>query len=135
MTQALPEPDVDDEDLVVLTVPADGAYLSVLRTATAGLAARLHFTLDEIEDLRIAVDEACAMLLAAAPAEAELTCRFEVAEQTLTAAVSVPSNGQRLPGTETFAWMVLAALAGSVRSDVSGGRATIWLTKKRDGSR
>jgi hypothetical protein len=31
--------------------------------------------------------------------------------------------------------MVLAALAGSVRSDVSRGRATIWLTKKRDGSR
>ena len=41
-------------------MPADGAYLSVLRTATAGLAARLDFTLDEIEDLRIAVDEACA---------------------------------------------------------------------------
>ncbi|MGW4973630.1 hypothetical protein ACWEP3_27550, partial [Streptomyces albidoflavus] len=31
--------------------------------ATAGLAARLDFTLDEIEDLRIAVDEACAILL------------------------------------------------------------------------
>ena len=45
-------------------MPADGAYLSVLRTATAGLAARLDFTLDDIEDLRIAVDEACAMLLA-----------------------------------------------------------------------
>ena len=44
-------------------MPAEGAYLSVLRTATAGLAARLDFTLDEIEDLRIAVDEACAMLL------------------------------------------------------------------------
>ena len=47
-------------------MPAEGAYLSVLRTATAGLAARLDFTLDEIEDLRIAVDEACAMLLAQA---------------------------------------------------------------------
>ena len=35
----------------------------MLRTATAGLAARLDFTLDEIEDLRIAVDEACALLL------------------------------------------------------------------------
>ena len=46
-----------------LTVPADGGYLGVLRTATAGLAARLQLRLDEIEDLRIAVDEACAMLL------------------------------------------------------------------------
>ena len=35
----------------------------MLRTATAGLAARLDFTLDDIEDLRIAVDEACAMVL------------------------------------------------------------------------
>ncbi|GAA4204507.1 anti-sigma regulatory factor [Actinocatenispora rupis] len=123
-----------DEDLVVLTVPADGAYLSVLRTATAGLAARLHFTLDEIEDLRIAVDEACAMLLAGAPAGTELTCRFEVTQGTLTIAVSVPNTGQRLPGTETFAWMVLTALAGTVSSSVSDGYATIWLTKQRDGA-
>ena len=50
-------------DAVEIRLPADSAYLSVLRTATAGLAARLDFTLDEIEDLRIAVDEACAMLL------------------------------------------------------------------------
>jgi len=62
----------DSDDVVLLTVPADGGYLGVLRTATAGLAARLHFALDEIEDLRIAVDEACAMLLAIATRGAEL---------------------------------------------------------------
>ena len=54
------------QDQVTVRMPAEGAYLSVLRTATAGLAARLDFTLDEIEDLRIAVDEACAMLLSQA---------------------------------------------------------------------
>ena len=54
------------KDQVTVRMPAEGAYLSVLRTATAGLAARLDFTLDEIEDLRIAVDEACAMLLSQA---------------------------------------------------------------------
>ena len=43
------------QDRVTIQMPAEGAYLSVLRTATAGLAARLDFTLDEIEDLRIAV--------------------------------------------------------------------------------
>ena len=50
-------------DIVRLQLPAVGVYLSVLRSATAGLAARLNFTLEEIEDLRIAVDEACALLL------------------------------------------------------------------------
>ena len=44
-------------------MPADTAYVAVLRTTTAGLAARLDFTLDDIEDLRIAVGEACAMVL------------------------------------------------------------------------
>ena len=36
------------QDHVTVCMPAEGAYLSVLRTATAGLAARLDFTLDEI---------------------------------------------------------------------------------------
>ena len=58
-------PNSDDGTAVIeLTVPALTAYLGVVRTATAGLAARLSFTLDEIEDLRIAVDQACVMLLA-----------------------------------------------------------------------
>ena len=49
-------------------MPADGAYVSVLRTMTAGLAARLDFTVDDIEDLRIAVGEACALVLPEADA-------------------------------------------------------------------
>ncbi len=62
MSQIAGEP-AANQDFVEVRLPAAGAYLSVLRTATAGLAARLDFTLDEIEDLRIAVDEACAILL------------------------------------------------------------------------
>jgi hypothetical protein len=59
-------------DHVELRVPASGAYLAVLRTAAAGLAARLDFTLDDIEDLRIAVDEACALLLPLAGDDARI---------------------------------------------------------------
>lgn len=121
-----------DEDIVVLTVPAEGAYLSVLRTAAAGLAARLHFTLDEIEDLRIAVDEACAMLVGDAAPGSDLSCRFAVAEDALSVAVSVAVNGRpSLPGTQTFAWKVLTALAGEVYAEQTDGRATIRLTKRR----
>ncbi|MGH3648826.1 MAG: anti-sigma regulatory factor [Micromonosporaceae bacterium] len=121
-----------DEDIVVLTVPAESAYLSVLRTAAAGLAARLHFTLDEIEDLRIAVDEACAMLVGDAPGGTDLSCRFAVAEDALSVAVSVPVGGRAtLPGAQTFAWTVLTALAGEVHAELVEGRATIRLTKRR----
>jgi serine/threonine-protein kinase RsbW len=117
---------------VVLSVPAAGAYLGVLRTATAGLAARLQFTLDEIEDLRIAVDEACAMLLPLAIPNAELSCRFTVTDAALLVETSVPtmSSGPRLPA-ESFSWQVLSALADDIEAVVRDGRAAIRLTKRR----
>ena len=96
--------DCSVQDQVTIRMPADGAYLSVLRTATAGLAARLDFTLDEIEDLRIAVST-----FAAHP---------------------------RPPARDTFAWTVLAALAGSVDAWVGpGDRVTVMLRKIRESSR
>src|SRR5579859_1058137 len=89
-------------DHVTVTMPAEGAYLSVLRTATAGLAARLDFTLDEIEDLRIAVDEACAMLLAQADEGSSLQCEFTLSRDTMTIAVSAQSRLGQLPAKDTF---------------------------------
>src|SRR5438045_5933181 len=111
------------DDVVVLVFPAYGRYLAVLRTATAGLAARLQFTLDEIEDLRIAVDEACAILLSVAPTETEVTSQFEVTDSALSIDVSVPVVGQAaLPGGNSFSWQVLTALAGEVSAQTDGDR-------------
>lgn len=131
MTRSNTQPTVDD-DIVMLTVPADGGYLGVLRTATAGLAARLHFALDEIEDLRIAVDEACAMLLAIATRDAELECRFSVTDDALTVEVTVPTtSGARLPAESSFAWKVLTALTTSANATANGRQATITLLTRR----
>jgi len=120
------------QDRVTVRLPADGAYLSVLRTATAGLAARLDFTLDDIEDLRIAVDEACAMLLSQAIPGSSLECSFALEPDGMTIAVSVPSLNPRPPSADTFAWTVLSALAGSVEAQAGpGDRLTIVMRKGR----
>ncbi len=126
-----------DRDVVVLAVPANPSYLAVLRTATAGLAARLGMTLDEIEDLRIAVDEACAILLPiAAPGRAsvssDVTCQFQVVPNALHIDVSVPVTAAGvLPGSSSFSWQVLTALAGKVTAESVDGVATIHLVKRR----
>jgi serine/threonine-protein kinase RsbW len=121
-------------DVVLLAVPASGAWLGVLRTATASLASRLQFTLDEIEDLRIAVDEACAVLLALASLDAVLSCRFTVTENELTVDATVPVDNPatvRLPTGESFAWQVLSALTDEVTAAVDGELVSIRLTKRR----
>jgi serine/threonine-protein kinase RsbW len=122
-------------DQVTVRMPADGAYLSVLRTATAGLAARLDFTLDDIEDMRIAVDEACAMLLSQAIPGSNLECSFALSPDDMTITVSVPSLNPRPPSGETFAWTVLTALAGTVEAQVGpGDRLAIVMRKSRPNS-
>jgi serine/threonine-protein kinase RsbW len=120
------------QDRVTVRMPADGAYLSVLRTATAGLAARLDFTLDDIEDLRIAVDEACAMLLSQAIPGSSLECSFALEPDGMAISVSVPSLNPRPPSADTFAWTVLSALAGSVEAQAGpGDRLAIVMRKSR----
>lgn len=119
-------------DVVTLRLPAAGAYLSVLRTATASLASRLDFTIDDIEDLRIAVDEACAMLLVQAVPGADLECSFELTGDAIDVSVTVPTLDGEQPSRDTFAWTVLTALAGEVDSSVDADRrVTLTLRKHR----
>ncbi len=123
------------QDHVTVCMPAEGAYLSVLRTATAGLAARLDFTLDEIEDLRIAVDEACAMLLSQAVPGTNLECAFDLGAEDMTITVSVTAAEPQIPARDTFAWTVLSALAGTVDSRLGADdQVSIVLRKRRETS-
>jgi len=137
-----PEPDAVDptgeptHDVVRLAVPADSAYVAVLRTTTAAVAARLDFDLDEIDDLRIAVDEASALLLPDAIPHSTLDCTFRLESGSLNVEVSVPTAQGQLPPPTSFAWTVLNALAGEVEVDkrdagADGCVVTIRLRKTR----
>ncbi|GAB3764693.1 serine/threonine-protein kinase RsbW [Nocardioides ginsengisegetis] len=114
---------------VELRLPADGAYVSVLRTTTAGLAARLDFTMDDIEDLRIAVGEASAMVLPEADEASDLLCQFYMRPGELTVTVGVSSSQAAVePDYDSFAWQVLTTLATSAEAEAGSGRFTVSLT-------
>ncbi len=51
------------EGQVVLRLPANTDYINVVRLAVSGMAGRLDYTIDEIEDLKSCVSEACILLL------------------------------------------------------------------------
>jgi serine/threonine-protein kinase RsbW len=125
------ETSAQGRDVVELRVPAQPAYLAVLRTATAGLAARLDFTLDEIEDLRMAVDEACAILMPDIVAGESLDCVFTLDGDVLDVSISAMTVGDHRPEEGSFGWSVLEAMAGSVESGTANGRAYLRLRKQR----
>ena len=113
---------------VELRLPADSAYVSVLRQTAAGLASRLDFALSNIEDLRIAVGEACALALPEADEDSSLTAEFYLSSSQLTVSVAVTGAQAQAPDHESFAWQVLDTLAAGASAEVDDGRLAIVLT-------
>ena len=84
---------------------------------TAGLAARLDFTVDDIEDLRIAIGEACALVLPQTVSGGDLEAEFRQTPGTLTISVSVETSGRAEPDYESFAWQVLSTVAAQATAN------------------
>jgi len=119
--------ELPDRSDVELRLPAQGVYVSVLRTTTAGLAARLDFTLDDIEDLRMAVGEAAALVLEAASPESDLQARFWLGDRVITVTVDAAVDGPVSVDEDSFAWQVLTTLATSAEVTNTAGRLAITL--------
>jgi serine/threonine-protein kinase RsbW len=104
-----------------LRLPAEGAYAAVIRTTAAGLAARLDFTIDDIEDLRIAIGEATALVIAEADPGTDVVCGFHFSPGHLTLDLSVTAIDNPEVDRESFAWQVLETMADDVSATSESG--------------
>lgn len=103
-----------------LRVPTTAGQLPAVRAMAADLAMRMDYDLDAVEDLRLAVDEACATLTQVAIGGEPLTVVFETTRGGLHIEAWVPSaDGTEVP-TDGFGWAVLETLVDAV----SGRRST-----------
>jgi serine/threonine-protein kinase RsbW len=129
------QPHIMTTSSVHLEIPASGAYLAVARAAATGLAAQLHFTYDQIDDLRIAVDEACTQLMArrGSAETIQLAYHLDGSELSVEASVDAHDRGGPLE-RDTFAWQILTAVTDEVVERDLGSRLLIKL-RKSGGSR
>jgi serine/threonine-protein kinase RsbW len=65
-----------DEGSVSLTVPGRPEFLRLVRLAAADCGARADLSIDDVEDLRIAVDELTYALIGENPVDELLTIRY-----------------------------------------------------------
>ncbi|HVM12267.1 MAG TPA: anti-sigma factor [Actinomycetota bacterium] len=120
---------------VTITIPAQPEFVHILRSVAAGVAARLDYSFDEIDDLRIALDEACAELLRSVPEVEALTVRLIPNEHglELIARAEGSADGEwpppRLEGS--LAWQVLSALVDGEPAFVrEQGKPTVRMSKR-----
>ncbi|MFZ2172774.1 MAG: ATP-binding protein [Rhodococcus sp. (in: high G+C Gram-positive bacteria)] len=124
---------------VVLHVAAEFEKLPVVRAVAETIAILGDFTLDDVADVKLAVDEVCSVLIAATRKGSELTCSFASSEIALHITVSASVDREGVPNQEGFGWHVLETLMdfATVTVAVSGEEAaperevTVELIKRR----
>jgi len=82
---------MSDFDFIEMKIPAKAEYVGVLRLTISGIASRMGFTYDDIEDLKVALSEAMTNVVAHAYEKkevGEMTLGFGVYDDRLEVMVS-----------------------------------------------
>lgn len=120
-------------ETVFVKIPASPAYLQIVRLIASGLASRLGFNIDEIEDLKIGVDELCAYLTGAQGRAGSLQITFEVHDDRLKIEGSgIFEPGQKIRTELTdFSRMILDTVVDSASLQQNGGNPLFSLEKSK----
>lgn len=118
-------------ETVTVRVPPTASNLVVLRTAVSGIAARDNFTLEQVDDLRMAVEEAGIQLLRRSDSD-HLTMEVTATDSGVEIRLAADIRAEDPVLDETsFSWRILQALADELHVETEHGRAVIVLTKHR----
>jgi serine/threonine-protein kinase RsbW len=90
-----PLPHTDEVDVVELRVPCKAEWVALARLSVAAVASRLHFSIDEIEDIKLAVAEACTNAIQHAQGSSYIEIRCEALPEGLRINVRDHGRGTR----------------------------------------
>ncbi|MDQ2798204.1 MAG: ATP-binding protein [Armatimonadota bacterium] len=135
---------VSQAETVQLTIPCRAEYVGVARLAVLGIASRMPFSYDEVEDVRLAVGEACTHAVErAGPTAATIHIVSTVSVQALTIEVTddvaesekaAPSEEARLleeagVDQQGLGALLMEILVDKVQIETTPGGTRVLLTK------
>src|SRR5262245_3587228 len=110
-------------ETIRLSVPAALEYVRILRLTASGVASRLGFDVEEVEDLRVAVDELASLVVEAAGG-GELTVHFSVRDDALhIEGEASPAPADADAGVDDLTAQILAAVVD--KWDLSASDGTV----------
>lgn len=127
--------------MVELRIPSKAEWVAVARLAVAAVANRLNFSIEDIEDVKLAVAEACTNCIqhASGSEQIEITCETEPDALTIrvrdyghgTRAEKIQSRRVDEPRVGGLGVFLIRSLMDSVEYDVHPERGTnLVMTKK-----
>ena len=120
---------------VRLEVPASPEFFRIARIMVAGVASRVGFTLDEVEDLRIAIDELCFALVGRGGRPGTLSVLYDVGADDLTVrgAGHFEDGAGEAPVLSPLSEQILGAVVDECEVSASADGPTFRMFKRRAG--
>src|SRR4051794_24141256 len=119
-------------ETVRLTIPAALEFVRIARLTASGVATRVGFDVDEIEDLRVAVDELSSILVDA-PGANQLELSFTPAEDGITIEGRAQVDASAAPQIAALTRQILAAVVDDYGVESQDGEATFRCAKRVSG--
>ncbi|MFE3446144.1 ATP-binding protein [Nocardia sp. NPDC059180] len=133
-----------DTTTVGVRVPADLEQLLMLRALAETVSLIADFALDEVTDIRLALDEVATSLILDAVPGSELTCDFSYGDNRMSVVVTSVATTASLGERHSFGWHIVRTLTESISTEqrpfdeVAGGYPTrarfTWVRGGSDGS-
>jgi serine/threonine-protein kinase RsbW len=126
---------VDDnqpEGPIELVLPADARLIRIPRLVASGIASCAGFDLDEVEDLRIAVDEACTALVEGGDGS-PILLGFDLrpAEVALVGTTSAIGRPELEPDRLALSRQILSVVVDEYEIRAEMGQLSVRLRKRR----
>jgi len=124
---------VSAEEVVLLTMPASPEHVRLARVTLAGFASRLGFSWDEIEDLRLAIDELCFAIVGNEAVPGSLHLRYRISGNVLEVKGALDDTStSRTPTFSEWSVRILAALVDAHGTEPDDPSPTgAWFRKTR----
>lgn len=114
------------EPFVEFRIPPDPAYVRIARLAAGDMGGRVGFSIDELDDVRLAVDEMCAVLIGTGASV--IAVRMQARERTLIVeGCARDARGEMAPSE--LSEMLLGALVDSCVFETRGREAVVEMQK------
>ena len=114
-------------EVVRLSVPGSLEYVRVVRLTAAAVAARFGFDVEEIEDLRVAVDELASVVIEAGSG-AEISFTFSNLGDSFAIEGSAPVDGE--PFLDDLTRQILNVVVDAFEIATTDGTAHFRATKR-----
>ena len=95
---------------VHLALPATPEFVRLARVTATGLASRAGFSIDEVEDLRLAIDELCFTLIGPKGREGRLELLYRLDGTALEVEGSIGCEDGNIPHLSDWSYQILDAL-------------------------